>query len=128
MAAVALAIRLYEIDNGRRPAKLADLVPKYLPAVPDDPFDNPGQPLRYLPNAQRPILYSIGGNGQDQGGVWAEDPDETPRYSDYDIPFFLNGDRPRDDEEEPATQTTSQPRKRGRKKRRPGPMPTTMPR
>ncbi len=111
MSAVALAIRLYEIDNGSRPAKLADLVPKYLPAIPDDPFDNPGRPLRYLPKAQRPILYSIGSNGIDQGGQYAGDPDDSPDYGDYDIPFFLNGDRPRyeeDESEEP--EPTSQPR------------------
>ncbi len=128
MAAVALAIRLYEIDNGRRPAKLADLVPKYLPAVPDDPFDNPGQPLRYLPNAQRPILYSIDSNGKDQGGQYAEDPEDPPQYDDYDIPFFLNGDRPRREEEEPATQPTSAPRPGGRRNRGQSPMPSTMPR
>ena len=129
MAAVALAIRLYEIDNGNRPAKLADLVPKYLPAVPDDPFDNPGQLLRYLPNAQRPILYSINSNGIDQGGQYAEDPEDSPRYDDYDIPFFLNGDRPRrEEEEEPATQPTSAPRRGGRRNRGRGPMPSTMPR
>ena len=115
MSAVALAIRLYEIDNGSRPAKLADLVPKYIPAVPDDPFDNPGQPLRYLPNAQRPILYSIGSDEEDDCGTWGEDPNEPlsgTSYMYYDIPFFLNGDRPSDEEEEeePATQPTSAPR------------------
>jgi hypothetical protein len=123
MSAVALAIRLYEIDNGSRPAKLADLVPKYLPAVPDDPFDNPGQPLRYLPNAQRPILYSIGSDGEDRGGQYAENPEDPPAYRDYyDIPFFLNGDRPRykeeeEEEEEPATQPTSRPRPTRRRSR-----------
>ncbi len=100
MAATALAIRLYEIDNGRRPAKLADLVPDYLDAVPDDPFAAPGTPIGYLPDAPRPLLYSIGDNGVDQHGTYAADPNDPPEYNDYDIPFFLNGDRPKPPPEE----------------------------
>jgi hypothetical protein len=34
-----LAIRAYSIEHGQNPATLADLVPKYLPNVPSDPFD-----------------------------------------------------------------------------------------
>ncbi|MBN1343619.1 MAG: hypothetical protein JXQ73_13105 [Phycisphaerae bacterium] len=36
-AAVALAIRLYEVDHGRRPKRLEELVPGYLPEIPLDP-------------------------------------------------------------------------------------------
>ena len=34
-----LAIRAYSLQHGRNPATLADLVPRYLPKVPKDPFD-----------------------------------------------------------------------------------------
>jgi hypothetical protein len=34
---IALAARAYELDKGRRPASVADLVPEYLKAVPQDP-------------------------------------------------------------------------------------------
>ena len=34
---VDLAARAYELDKGRRPANLTDLVPDYLKAVPKDP-------------------------------------------------------------------------------------------
>jgi competence protein ComGC len=34
---VALAARAYELDKGRRPASLTELVPDYLKAVPKDP-------------------------------------------------------------------------------------------
>ena len=44
MAALALAIRLYQLDHGARPAQLEELVPAYLPAVPRDPFDPNGGP------------------------------------------------------------------------------------
>jgi len=69
-AATVLAIRLYAIDHGNKlPPKLADLVPQYLPAVPQDPLAPDGSPFRYLPRDKDPILYSVGDNGvDDQGG------------------------------------------------------------
>jgi hypothetical protein len=35
---IDLAVRAYELDKGKPPASLADLVPDYLKAVPQDPF------------------------------------------------------------------------------------------
>ena len=85
-----MAIRLYEIDHGTRPTKLADLVPEYLSAVPKDPFAEDNKALGYLPNAPRPLLYSIGENEIDQGGKYAENPNEAPDWENFDIPFFLD--------------------------------------
>lgn len=68
MAAAALAIRLYEIDHGRRPAALADLVPHYLAEVPADPFAPQPQAIRYRPGDDA-CLYSVGANAIDDGGV-----------------------------------------------------------
>ena len=101
MAGTALAIRLHEIDHGRRPAKLTNLVPDYLDAVPDDPFAKSGTPIGYLPNAPRPLLYSIGANGIDEHGTYAADPNDPPVFEldKYDLPFFLNGDNPYHQEE-----------------------------
>jgi hypothetical protein len=68
LAAAALAIRMYQVDhNGALPAKLEELVPKYLPAVPMDPMSS-GAALKYLPAATQPVVYSIGDNGTDEGG------------------------------------------------------------
>ena len=92
-AATAIAIKLYEADHGQRPDTLAQLVPKYLPAIPIDPFSKTGEPIRYnsigiVPSIsdpynltdqqleelkQRairpyPLLYSVGEDGQDQNG------------------------------------------------------------
>lgn len=47
-AAVSLAVRLYRADQGRWPERLDELAPKYLPAVPADPFHADGRPLGYL--------------------------------------------------------------------------------
>lgn len=67
LAATAVAIRLYQVDHGRRPATLDELVPEYLPAVPIDPFTANGSPIRYLPDGTPPRLYSIGEDGVDDG-------------------------------------------------------------
>jgi len=68
LAATALAIRLYAIDhNGARPAKLADLVPAYLPSLPLDPFAAGGKPLSYV-TAPAHAIYSFGEDGTDNGG------------------------------------------------------------
>jgi hypothetical protein len=63
---VAFALAAYHRDNGRYPAKLDDLAPKYLPAVPDDLFA--GKPLVYRPSDKGYLFYSVGVNGKDDGG------------------------------------------------------------
>ncbi len=55
-AALKLAARLYEADAGRLPAKLGELVPRYLPAVPADPFD--GRPFRYRVSAGETVTLT----------------------------------------------------------------------
>lgn len=68
MAAVLLAFRLYVIDHGRYPQTLQELTPKYLPALPDDPFAADLRPFGYFitANGKRPIVYSVGDDGIDQ--------------------------------------------------------------
>jgi hypothetical protein len=71
MAAIALAMRLYRLDNGRYPASLADLTPQYLPAVPADPFAPDHAPIRYIlaDNGNRPVAFSVDEDGlQDTKG------------------------------------------------------------
>jgi hypothetical protein len=63
---VAFALAAYQRDNGRYPAKLDELAPKYLAAVPDDLFA--GKPLVYRPTENGYLLYSVGINGKDEGG------------------------------------------------------------
>jgi hypothetical protein len=51
LAAAGVAIRLYQADHASRvPSNLAELVPKYLPRVPLDPFDATGGPIRFTTN------------------------------------------------------------------------------
>jgi len=68
LLAVALAARLYAVDHdGRMPARLEDLVPTYLPRVPLDAMAD-ASPLRYVADADDPLVYSVGTNGADDGG------------------------------------------------------------
>jgi hypothetical protein len=64
---VLLATERYRRAQGRWPARLAELTPKYLAAVPLDPFD--GKPLRYRRLADGVMVYSVGQDGTDDGGV-----------------------------------------------------------
>jgi hypothetical protein len=66
-AIVAIALELHRRHHGDWPATLGALVPRFLPAVPPDRFD--GQPLRYRVIDGRPVVYSVGANRIDHGGL-----------------------------------------------------------
>jgi hypothetical protein len=86
-AQAAIAIERFRLARGRLPDQLADLVPQFLPAMPQDPFD--GQPLRYHRLDKGYVVYSIGSDGQDNGG--RERPADA-KYTDktnYDITFTV---------------------------------------
>ena len=68
---VAVALAAYRAETGRYPARLDELAPKYLPAVPGDLFS--GKPLVYLPRDDGYLLYSVGVNGIDEEGRWTDD-------------------------------------------------------
>jgi hypothetical protein len=80
-----LACELYWRANGRTPADLADLVPRWLPAVPGD-FYAPGQPLQYATGR----IWSVGPDGKTEAA-----PTDAPWYRDQahkdkkvDLPVF----------------------------------------
>ncbi len=75
---VAIALRLYRHEHGRYPETLQELVPKYLPNVPTDPFD--GKPLRYERLRNGFKIWSIGQDFKDDGGV-----EGKPRWVAGDI-------------------------------------------
>ncbi len=63
---VAMALAAYRADHGKYPETLAALQPKYLPTIPLDLFS--GEPLIYEPDDNGYLLYSVGVNGEDEGG------------------------------------------------------------
>jgi hypothetical protein len=68
---IAFALAIYHRDHGHYPAKLDDLAPKYLAAVPTDLFS--GKALIYRPSEKGYLFYSVGVNGKDEGGRWFDD-------------------------------------------------------
>lgn len=70
-AMVALTLEAWRAKAGTYPDDLGELVPHYLPAVPLD--RSTGAPLRYKLVDGKPLLYGLGKDGVDDGGVWVED-------------------------------------------------------
>ena len=97
-----VACRRYEKDHGKLPAALDDLAPKYLDAVPRDPFD--GRPMRY--DKKRAIIYSIGIDLIDSAGSEKPMPDQSyheNRWNTEDAVFHIHG-RPKADETDESQQ------------------------
>jgi hypothetical protein len=67
-----IAVERYRRSNNRWPDALTDLVPAYLPKVPLDPFD--GTLLRYHRFDDGVVIYSVGPDGQDNGGKLDKNP------------------------------------------------------
>ena len=68
-ATTAIAVKRYHNHTGQFPTQLTDLVPKYLDAIPIDPFD--GQPLRYQlsQDDKQATIYSVGNDLADNHGT-----------------------------------------------------------
>ncbi|MCG2685504.1 MAG: type II secretion system protein GspG [Planctomycetales bacterium] len=69
---LAFALAAYHADHGAYPAKLDELVPKYVKAVPKDIFNNDAD-LQYTRQDNGYLLYSFGPNGKDDGGKGPDD-------------------------------------------------------
>lgn len=95
MAAAALAIRLYELDHGRRPVSLAELAPDYLPAAPLDPFASEGRPIGYIRDDAHPRLYSVNADGVDDGGRFTLRAGGGVDWRVADLVHFLSREHPR---------------------------------
>jgi hypothetical protein len=67
LLATQLALQAYHLNHGTYPSTLIELIPKYLPSVPIDPFSDE-QPLKYRIDGGKYLLYSIGPDAVDDGG------------------------------------------------------------
>ena len=71
-ARIACALELYKLRHGKLPERLEELVPEFLDAVPNQVVVN--EPMIYRRvNAADYLLYSIGWNLTDNGGVISDD-------------------------------------------------------
>ncbi len=64
---VAIALELYRRRHGSWPSSLDALVPELLPEIPPDRFD--GRPLRYRLIDDKPVVYSVGADRDDDGAM-----------------------------------------------------------
>jgi len=82
-----LALRAYRAERGAPPASLEMLVPAYMPSVPRDPFAP--HPLTYAAQGERYLLYSLGPDGDDDGGRQLDGKLEVETDSDLGEPRVL---------------------------------------
>jgi RNA polymerase sigma factor (sigma-70 family) len=69
---IGLALQAYHAETGRYPGSLSNLVPRYLPSLPADPFAARGT-LQYHLTGNVYALYSVGPDGIDDGGSPIDD-------------------------------------------------------
>jgi hypothetical protein len=67
----ALAAERFRQQTGRWPTGPQELVPQYLTRVPADPYD--GKELRFRPLEDGIVIYTLGPDGQDNGGTLSRD-------------------------------------------------------
>ena len=90
-AMVGIALELYHRRHGKYPLTLSELVPGLLPQIPADRIT--GDPVKYRLIDGKPVVYSVGADRIDDGGVpshrgssdtrspaavWGKDPAEAP--------------------------------------------------
>jgi hypothetical protein len=81
------AIRAFQLQENRLPKSLEELVPRELKSIPKDPFN--GKDFVYQPGKDRYLLFSVGPNGVDDGGV--EDPQDSNQGDLFLEPRNANG-------------------------------------
>ncbi len=63
-----IALRAYSLEKGKLPRTLSKLVGTYLSQLPVDPYSR--EPLVYYRRRDKKyVLYSVGPNGRDDGGL-----------------------------------------------------------
>lgn len=67
LLSVELALRAHSVEHGSPPAQLKALSPVLLKEIPRDPFS--GKPLVYRPQGTNWLLYSVGPDRVDNGGI-----------------------------------------------------------
>ncbi|MEO6181502.1 MAG: hypothetical protein ABIP71_00020, partial [Verrucomicrobiota bacterium] len=87
LAQVALALEQFRGKKGELPENLNSLSPLFLKSTPDYPFD--GKPLRYKRLEKGYVIYSIGPDTQDNGGLEKPSSQKPSDQTAYDITFTV---------------------------------------
>lgn len=81
-AVTACAVERFRVAHDRLPTSLEELVPQFLESVPEDPLD--GRPLKFRRLSPGYVVYSLGDDGTDDGGVeYANRPKNSSTGWDY---------------------------------------------
>jgi hypothetical protein len=78
-----LGVRAHQLDMSDVPTTLEELVPRYLPAVPDDPYGN--GPIKYQRSDNGYTVYSVGLDKEDNGGQPITNPAEMHNEQTGDL-------------------------------------------
>jgi hypothetical protein len=84
-----LAVRMHRLQHGRYPDRLTQISREWLPAVPVDPW---GQAIRYRLVEGKPVVYSLGPDGKDDGAI-AANPRFLMSWQSGDLVFGSLGGR-----------------------------------
>lgn len=84
-ARTAISLTQYRAVHDEYPEKLSQLVPEFVDRIPVDRYS--GEPLKYLRTEDGYKLYSVGPNGQDNGGlnVWQDEDLDLTVHDDWGI-------------------------------------------
>ena len=63
-----LALEIYRRQHGGYPETLAQLVPDFMPEIPDDVFELSLKPLKYRRDGNRALIWSVSQDGVDDAG------------------------------------------------------------
>ena len=82
LTVTAIALKRFQLRNGKHPAEVKNLVPEFLEKLPIDLMD--GKPLRYQLKPEGAfVLYSVGVDGQDNGGDATPTEPATTKYKNW---------------------------------------------
>jgi hypothetical protein len=88
LALVALALEGFRNEAERLPENLDELVPKFIEEVPEDPFT--GMDLEYRRTEKGYVIYSVGRDREDNGGLEQTDKKQSEDKQSYDITFTVD--------------------------------------
>ncbi len=86
VARAAIAAERYRMDHGKWPESLEGTVPAFMETVPIDPYS--GREVLYRRTSDGVVVYSVGPNGRDDGGVGLARTAGNV-YDFLDLPFRL---------------------------------------
>ncbi|MEI7782601.1 MAG: hypothetical protein WCJ18_11855, partial [Planctomycetota bacterium] len=87
-ATVLVAATKKRLEGGSLPATLEELVPRQMPAVPLDPFTD-DKPLHLRKTAAFWMVYSVGPDGEDDGGPTAPGAEKVEGNDDVGLRMDL---------------------------------------